>query len=441
MGRETTTRESALDRFGKMVQIGSQIAGTLDQINRTGIAQQQTSQEGDRIRIAQQNAQMQMDKFAVEREEKDLAYKKNKIELNDKVNNRVMDTLFQIASQAAEDENPNEVLEAAFRNEDKVKELAEVMGFKGEELTVNSIKTMTKNGKVAIPLIVTLKTQADNLKNLLAAPPGSYNPEEVQKAFSEYTKANTKLGTYYPASVVAPYNETGKSLEKQIADRNATLTTSLDKAKDRAFKEAKDASKPVPQTEEQKIFAREGTKALTKRVESLTSLDERAQIRANIRDILKTEGTGPIQGSPAVWFAKKLGIGADSSKSQLLEQLLTTDGIYKIVAMAKEAGARSIDSDAERKFIERAMAKLEQNPEVILDILQRQEDLDNYIRTITKEQQAWVAEGNQLAAYQAPQFNPRPARYVDAGQQGPAGGSGPVDPMTVIQNRRKKSTS
>lgn len=150
--------------------------------------------------------------------------------------------------------------------------------------------------------------------------------------------------------------------------------------------------------------------------------------------------TGPIVGSGPVAAVRKVF----DANVQLLESQLNKEALETVKTVAKDAGARSIDTEKEREFLERTVPRLNQHPEVLRTILLVSKSAMKSAELETNAKRAYLDNRGNLTEYKSPlagkgtYYNPRnnEIEFFTPGEEAP--GFEPLGPqITAVDKARE----
>lgn len=149
--------------------------------------------------------------------------------------------------------------------------------------------------------------------------------------------------------------------ELEIANKLSTVSEKNAKAAKARVAESAQA-KPLSTQEKKRLT--EVLKEFDANNERLVNIDTAFDLVNKVSD--KLVGLGPISGSKTIGtFRRVFG----DSDFETIKALLGQEGLTKIAAFAKDAGARAIDSDGERAYLQQTLAGENMNPEAIKTLL------------------------------------------------------------------------
>lgn len=130
----------------------------------------------------------------------------------------------------------------------------------------------------------------------------------------------------------------------------------------------------------------------------LPDINSRVENIDSALDLAESVVTGPFVGSKAAIAIRQLW----DSNSQLLESVVNKEALNTVKEVAKEAGARSIDTDREREFLERTTPRLNQHPEVLRTILLVNKSALEKAKLETRAKREHLRSNVSLSNYQSP---------------------------------------
>lgn len=129
--------------------------------------------------------------------------------------------------------------------------------------------------------------------------------------------------------------------------------------------------------------------------------------------LVQRVSTGPVVGSAPAAFLRRVQGDVDF---QDLERLLNKEGLEAVKNFAKEAGARSIDTERERAYLERTIPGVDKPKEVIENSLLAIRSLVTASIIETQQKKEWIDAGRSLKDFKSPIENTRSYYNRDTGE-------------------------
>ena len=385
MGRIIEERPSFTERLSNVMGIAEKGVGIAKGI-------QDISQAPQRFKIEQDRAAAQMEAFSFERDQKLQEMEIKKEENKRKSAGFFLGQITNMVDLYGDIEDPKE-RESLYTDYLKTNGSMLMNAAKGAELGLEDPAKFdgfvkNKAAKIA-PLVVSLRSSEEALLGNISTPDKLWKPEEAATKLTEYTRAVRRLGGVMSPEASKVLETNLDDMRKQIDAKNARIANAANQRQNINIRTGGDMAPAL------KGFETEGGKAFAKEVTLLPQNEARLSNIEQLIPLLDRVGTGPIKGQPAVYFAQKLG----NEDAQRLQSYISKEGIESVITMAKEAGARAIDSDAERKYLIDSLANIQQNPGVIRDILARQQKLIQYTNARIQAKQEHLASGGRLVDF------------------------------------------
>lgn len=233
MGREVETKESTLDRFAKMTQIGSQIAGTLQNVQRIGQAQQALSQDQERIKLAQDHAKMQQEEWGFKKENLAEEYKQKRLETRTKAGDQLNNEIFNVLDNSAASADPKAYVDSWVSNPDNINRLAKVAQIGELPFQESDVNLLKKNMLVAAPFLKSAKSAEAKFQQALTAPDAAFDTEAAQKALAEYNAAFNGTSGILPRAISKVMQDRQDAFTKEIDAKNKRIEDSRQKGLER----------------------------------------------------------------------------------------------------------------------------------------------------------------------------------------------------------------
>lgn len=427
MAFEVEEKKSFLDNLQQAVGIGSQVAQVAGQFK-------QLQQTDKRLDLEKQDMLQRKDYFAAQAQHFKALQERQAFEMDQMrqaVKQKSAGYVFgQIANMVDMygDIQDEKLRSSAFdgflqNNGQFLADAGKQAGFETANDPMKFNDFLKNRAKAIAPFMVGMRNDENNLLKQISMPDQVWKAEEAANLLQTYTKSARKVIGQLPPDMAEVIEKNLDDMRKQIDDKNARIS----KAKSaETLVGIRGAANPSLGMDPglRKFEMDQGTE-LSKQVKLIPSLERQ---EANINDILPLldkVGTGPIKGQPAVYFAQKLG----NEDAQKLQSFVSAAGIDRVVEMASQAGARAIDSDAERKFLMDSLANLQQNPGVIRDILARQQQILRYSRDLAAAKRQHKAKGGRFIDFEFPSLS----EYMSGGSDKIQGMNPPQQPALTPQ--------
>lgn len=161
-----------------------------------------------------------------------------------------------------------------------------------------------------------------------------------------------------------------------------------------------DSALKKPDSDFEKTFKRKQATSLNDRIDELPTIRERTSNINRALSLLKKVETGPVSGSKYIAALRRVF----DKQFQELEQVLNTEGLEQVKAFAKEAGARAIDTEGERAYLNSTIAGVSKDNEVNKSKLLAVKSMLLRGELETRAQQDYVSRSPKktLDGYQSP---------------------------------------
>lgn len=323
MGREVETKESTLDRFAKMTQIGSQIAGTLQNVQRIGQAQQALSQDQERIKLAQDHAKMQQEEWGFRKEQLAEEYKQKRLETRTKAGDQLNNEIFNVLDNSAASADPKAYVDSWVSNPDNINRLAKVAQIGELPFQESDVNLLKKNMLVAAPFLKGAKSAEAKFQQALTAPDAAFDTEAAQKALAEYNAAFNGTSGILPRAISKVMQDRQDAFTKEIDAKNKRIEDSRQKGLDRASKEREAVAKAGQGSDHTTIMTeREAVRQYNSATKPLEEKVSSARSLATMSDLALTNAIA--KGS--IGFTAAITAGSNSQLSDAERETFTKAG-------------------------------------------------------------------------------------------------------------------
>lgn len=234
---------------------------------------------------------------------------------------------------------------------------------------------------------------AETRQSLSDEDPMSDSSKATQAAFLRSTKGIAKA-LQIPDEVMQTYvkGRSKKQLKEEEPSKVLLDIAKLNAAQTKAEKQPESSFSRKQNMNQADIF--------TKQVEQLPDLNERNKNLDAALAIANKVETGPLAGNDKVYFGQKML----SEDAQRLENFLSEENVRTIMKFAKEAGVRSIDTEAEQRRLLDSIANKRMSTSVLKETLNKMKRILNDTQTVIRAKQQYVDQHGDLKG-----FNPESA--------------------------------
>lgn len=220
MGMVTKEKKSFLDTLQQATQIGTQIAGVIQQGQQIKNASRSMDIQEGYLKNAQEQAKVNLEKWGMEKQALEQQFEVTRLKNYDTGNQVAARTIYDIIDSASKSEKPEAALKVAFSNPGTIEHLARAYKLANKPFGEADLAQIQQGAPVAIPALKKMNSAEGVLGQLLSAPDAKFDAAAAQKTLKEYFDNYSAVSHYLPDSVSDTFGARKDYWMKAIADKN-----------------------------------------------------------------------------------------------------------------------------------------------------------------------------------------------------------------------------